>query len=269
MRVAVLGEGPPAAARMAAINAFGQRERQYGDVVPTIELIGTFATIDRHLPQIDVLFATGGTLHHTQLSELAQRGCHLFLEWPPARSVVECEALARLSEEAGIEIGVSRPLRFVRWPESAARLAHVDVLSVRQTLDVRTRGQWKRALEDAVDLTLAFTRGAAIRRVDVAAARDVRRLPLVTSASLRFQNRTFAQIEVRHGAASPASMLVGVAGPGYAFELDLSSLRDEALACETGAFLEAVAANRTPPVSVLDALQTIRLLEKLMERLRR
>ena len=38
------------------------------------------------------------------------RGAHVFLQWPPADAARAAEALAGRAEEAGVEVGVARPL---------------------------------------------------------------------------------------------------------------------------------------------------------------
>lgn len=216
-----------------------------------------------------IVFASNGPPHFSTLADLARQGAHLFLEWPPASSVKECQSLAGLGEEAGIEIGVSRPLRYALPQDAMERFSRVDVLTFHARVDAQNRSAWKRVVDDAIDLANFFARGASARRVDAAAARSDSRLPLVVAAGIRFQNGSLAQLEIRHRPDAAPTVRVHVAGPGYAEEVDLTNARDEGLRSESKAFVEAISANRTPPVSVLDALQTIRLHEKLMERLRR
>ena len=267
MRIALHGDVPLVRQRAEAL-------RQH-EAAPVADVVVMAAEADAEQilavlpPDTGLVFYAGGVHPFSLLSELARRGIHLFLEWPPASSVADCRALIGLSEEAGIEIGVSRPLRFYPWSKQSGRAGHVDIAVIRQTLDLRARGTWKRALEDAVDLALLFARGASARRIDASIARTEQRLPLLTAAGIRFHNGTYVQLELRHTPDIIPTLSVTLAGPGYTTDLDLSSAREDGISRETTAFAEAVAANRPPPVSVLDALQTIRLMEKLMERLRK
>ena len=65
------------------------------------------------MQRVDALFVAAPTMDHFVLArEAIRQGVHVFLEWPPATSVTESEKLARVAEEAGVEIGVSRTLRF-------------------------------------------------------------------------------------------------------------------------------------------------------------
>lgn len=268
MRIVLVGSGPEAGPRAEALRGMQYARTGRAELIE----LDSGADADRLVASLPagagVVFMAPGMQDHAMLAEIARRGIHLFLERPAASSVPECLALAELSEEAGVEIGVSRPLRFYSWKNGDEPLGHVDVVTIRQTLDVRVRGGWKRALEDAVDLAQLFARGASPRRIDAAAARNEHRLPLSTAAGIRFQNGTYAQLDVRHGAEERPQLLVWLAGSGRASEFDLTDARTEGYRRETAAFLDAVGANRPPPVSVLDALQTIRLMEKLMERLR-
>lgn len=259
-------------ARTRAEILSGTEDRERVDVAlsllvpPVDDHAGGFA--NQIPPDVGVLFCADGVRHYAQLSEIARRGLHLFLEWPPASSVAECRALAALSEEAGVEIGVSRPLRFQAWPGEASRNAHMDVVAIEQSFDVSIRGRWKRALEDAVDLALLFARSASPRRIDAAVARNDERLPLSTTAGIRFHNGTYVHLSIRHVPKTSPSMRIHLAGSGFSVDLNAADTRQIGIRQETRAFLDAVAANRPAPVTVLDALQTIRLVEKLMERLR-
>lgn len=264
----LVGDSSELATRSDALADFARRvSLSAGD---SFTLAGTASHLEPdNLPlETRVAFVAAST-HFDTLADLARRGIHLFLEWPPGSSVAECQNLARLGEEAGVEVGVSRPLRFADWPESVRRATRIDVVTVRAAVDARRRTLWKRTLEDVLDLAAYFARGASARRLDAAVARSEDRLPLTVAASLRFQNGTFCQVEVRHSEDVASAILVHLAGPGFTTSIELEAESTEGVRNETAAFLDAIAANRTPPVSVLDGLQTIRLQEKLMERLRR
>lgn len=270
-RVALFEGGERARARGRVLDQLPEPERHELQIIriPPPTDVDLARVADLVPPDVEVLFCTDGVRHYAQLSEIAQRGMHLFLEWPPASSVAECLALAALGEEAGVEIGVSRPLRFQTLPMEEVRSAHMAVVSIDQSFDVAGRGRWKRALEDAVDLALLFARDASPRRIDAAVARSEERFPLSMSAGIRFHNGTYVHLSLRHEPRRDSTMKIHLAGSGFAVDIDASAARGEGLHRETHAFLDAVAANRPVPVSVSDALQTIRLVERLMERLRK
>ena len=267
MRVVLVGEGPEADLRAETLRSADRTAAPHEIFHLKTDVEG--ADLLASLPSgTGVVFSSGTVHHYSVLSEIARRGMHLFLEWPGSTSVPECQALAELGVEAGVEIGISRPLRFFPWPNQEDLFGHVEVMTIRQALDVRAPGLWKRSIEDAVDLAFAFVRGASPRRIDAAVARSDDRLPLATAAGVRFHNGTYVQLEVRHVERADPTLHLSVAGRGRAADFDLSDARADGLKAETVAYLDAVSANRPPPVSVLDALQTIRLIEKLMERLR-
>lgn len=271
MRVALFERGALAHERAKVLRELGQPGNYSIELslIPPLDESDDESVLNRVPVGSGVLFCAHGIRHYAQLAEIARRGMHLFLEWPPASSVAECRALAELSEEAGVEIGVSRPLRFQTLPRPDLEDAHLSVVSIEQSFDVRTRGGWKRALEDAVDLALLFGRNASPRRIDAAVARSGDRVPLSTTAGIRFHNGTYAHLTIRHRPEFEPQMHIHLAGNGFALDLDASAAGPEGVRRETRAFVESIAANRPPPVSVLDALQTIRLVEKLMERLRK
>ncbi|HEX7072031.1 MAG TPA: Gfo/Idh/MocA family oxidoreductase [Rhodothermales bacterium] len=266
MRVAVLGAESDSAVRLEAVRgAAGSDTVVTVDVAPYANPAELSAALP---PDTGVVFSGGIVCHYEILAELARRGIHLFLEWPPAFSVSECRNLAELAGEAGVQIGVSRPLRFHPWPTESDEASHLEVVTVRQARDVRAPGEWKRAMEDAVDLVSYFARGASPRRIDAAVARSEGRLALLTIAGIRFQNGSYSQIEVRHADDGEGSTNVVLGGSGRVVTCNLDDARLPGIRLETTAFLEAVRANRPPQVTVLDAAQTFRLMERLMERLR-
>lgn len=251
LRAAVVGTGPEAAARAAVVTA-----------APGAHLLGVYpdaeALADAH-PTPEVLFVAGPTADHYRLAEAAtKQGTHVFLAWPPATSLAECEAVVRLAEEAGVEVGVSRPLRFHPALDDAAGRCRLVLLD-RAARDAPLP---RRLLADLVDLACALTGSSSVKRVDAEAARDGARFAAVAFA-LRFHNGAYAQATLRLNDPAPTFTCYADGARHL-----LTPAAYDGLRAETEAFLSALAAGRHAPVSALDGLHTARLVERLMDKLR-
>ena len=201
-----------------------------------------------------------------RLAEAAlKKGLHLLLAWPPTASLTEAERLVRLGEEAGVEIGVSRPLRFhpavADWPKRA-QLVHLT-----QVVPEATQPPpWARWMADAVDLCCALAHSHSVQRIDAEAVRgDV--WPTALGAGLRFHSGTYAQLHVRRAPADHRHQVYLGRGAQHQV-IDLTTAHEEAAAAEARVFVHAVAEGQPPPVSMLEAFHTLRLVERLMTRLR-
>ncbi|WP_457651343.1 Gfo/Idh/MocA family protein [Rhodocaloribacter sp.] len=286
MRVGVIGTGKRAERRARVL-----RTR------PGTTFAGFFAALpddpappglDAFLDQTEAVFITVPTGAHFRMAEAAaKRGAHCFLEWPPATSIRECEAMLHLAEEAGVEVGVSRPLRFhpLFATLPAAWQPGLIVLTVRaREADPRP---WPHRLADAVDLCAALARSGSAQRIDAEAVRGAGARPEAVAFTLRFHNGALAQVCLgRFPLDHRATVYVAGGDLHRTFDLDEEATAgegpenagaSEALerpglaspeAAETHAFLTALAEKRPPPVSLLDGLHTMRLVERLMERLR-
>ncbi|ARA94010.1 hypothetical protein AWN76_013175 [Rhodothermaceae bacterium RA] len=283
MRVALLGSNDLAAWQARAVAAWPGGAEAVGpaDVAPHDR-----AVLADVLARSAVLVIHGAPADRFRLAEAAARhGCHLLLAWPPAASIPEAEALVRLAEEAGVEIGVQRPLRWQPALRDGPPALRPSLVLLQQ--DVPDGRPWPRLLADAVDLCTAVAGGGGVRRVEAAAVRRAAH-PEAMAFTLRFLRGTLAQVSLRRGPVDRASLYA--AGPGGRLEVDFSGMqarlavlearqnedRPDALETETAAlvtaevhaFLDALAARQPAPVSILEALQTMRLVERLMQRLR-
>ncbi len=265
MRVATIGSDPVLLQRKEVLRA-----------LPWVERAGAVGQTPspETLEKVDVLFIGAPRGERSRLAGEALRcGVHLFLEWPPATSVRDCAALVRLAEEAGLECGVSRPLRFAGVFETVAEGWRADVIAMSMNGDRVSPDHGDavpspatRTMADAVDLACALAKTSSVRRVDAAAARNESAQTDATVFSLRFHSGAYAQVFIRlNGSAAPP--VIYAAGRGVHVEGRMDGL-NAALRRETEAFLAAIAENRPPPVSALDALQTMRIVERLQAHLR-
>lgn len=266
MRVATIGSDPVLARRRELLG-------QTADV-STVELIeGREAET---LEGVDILFVGVPRADRFRIaSQAARSGTHIFLEWPPATSIRECAGLVRLAEEGGLECGVSRPFRFcpllssvdANWRPNIVSLAlHGDVHALEDGDSQIGSPRLSRVMADAVDLSCALVKSSSVRRVDAEAARDEALQPDATLFSLRFHSGAYAQVFIRLNGTT-AMPTIYASGGGVHLEGTVAAL-DEALRRETSAFVAAVRDGRPVPVTALDALHTLRIVERLQGLLR-
>lgn len=223
---------------------------------------------------IDAVFLGAATADRYRLASAVLRcGVHLFLEWPPAASMRECSDLVRLADEAGLACTVSRPLRFCPRLKPAADGGRADIVSMvlrREPLTSADEGSVGlspgTAMADAVDLACFLTKSSSVRRVDAAAANGKSGRRDATLFSLRFHSGAYAQVLIRMDGSAPRSR-VYAAGENLHIDGALE-MNEDALLGETEAFITALRERRTAAVSAFDALQTMRIVERLQSVLR-
>lgn len=213
------------------------------------------------IEQVDALFVAAPAMaQFVAAREAVRAGRHVFLEWPPVTSLSEGETLVRAAEEAGVEIGVSRTGRH--------HPALADTLDARPRLCVLHHHapdlRWPLALADAVDTLATQARTHAVQRLDAEAVRTGTLLAAV-AFTLRFQNGTLAQAHLARTTPARHHLHADAARHDLAWTPVSEAA---ALTAETAAFCAAVARRRPAPVSLHNALRTLRLVERLMERLR-
>lgn len=283
MNVTIIGSGQHADVRRRAVEARGGgRLVQHARVPDLAEQDPAAALPDALFEDTDVAFVTVPTASHYYVAQAAARhGVHLFLEWPPATSIRECESIVQLAEEAGVEVGISRPLRFHPLLDALDnRRVHLIVL--RQEVDAHTPAFWPPRCADALDLCCALARSHSIQRIDAEAVPRHAAWPEAIAFALRFHSGTYAQVSL-YRRQQPGDDLLYVAGADFQLESDLDgtalhgrpALGEAAtndvrspVEHETAAFLDALTADQIPPVTALDGLHTMRLVERLMEQLR-
>ncbi len=219
--------------------------------------------------------------------EVVGRGAHAFLLWPPGISTEEATALGARAEEAGVEVGVARPLPLgvlAGRPDGwAAQLVTLSIVTAPD--GPLAAAGWPSLLAGALDLTTTLAASRAVARLDAEAERDAGQLRAI-ALSARFQTGTLAQILVRTSdqveadevalyASRPGSrvearsldgpLCVEADGRSTVFSPPLDLAPDVA---EIAAFAAAVHAGRPAPNALDDALDTLRLVERVQGRLR-
>lgn len=252
--IGLLGSGPAAARRRASLARIGAEVAWTGETGAA-------------LPPLDVLFvATPLAERHAAVNAALRQGTAVFVEWPPAPSLREIQALLDVTQEAGVAIGVARTLRF--HPALAALTQPARLVVLRRTVPEGASLLAGHALADLADLCAFLTQGPALTRLDAHAVRDVTRAPRALAFNLRFQNGAYAQASLLAGERETLHLHATAASATLDADLYAPADLDAARDAETRAFLDAVATSRPAPVTPLDALQTLRLAERLWARLR-
>ncbi len=267
LRVGLFGGGGAASARRASLARVG--------AAVAWESEDESALAD--LPTALDLLVVGGPVagRAAAVVAAAARGVAAFVEWPPAPGLREAHALVRLGEETGTDVGVARSMRFapslacagVR-PGGGASSAAWPLVVVDATATGPLLGG--HVLADLVDLAACLTRGTGLRRLDARLVRDAAHAPVALAAALRFTSGAYAQIALapaQEGASPRRRVTAAGPGSGPAGHLDLGPERAAALDAETRAVLDAAARGAPPPVTALDALALVRLLERVAARL--
>jgi len=221
--------------------------------------------------------------------EAVEAGAHAFLLWPPAESPRAADALADRAEEAGVTVGVARPLGATAalagvpagW---AARLVTLGLVA--RTDGPLARGGWATLLAGALDLCATLAAARDVVRLEAVAERDGAAHRAIALA-VRFENGAYAQATVRFSdhapddevalyAARPGSRVEArsLAGPlcveaeGRRAAVGAPAPSADPEADEVAAFVAAVAAGRPAPYALDDALATLRLVARAQEKLR-
>lgn len=271
MRIGIIGDGERAEARRQALAVLPQAS--FAGTLPSdaCEVRSAAASpLDVFLRDLDAVFVAVPTAMHFTAAEAAtKQGVHVFLEWPPATSVRECQAIVHLAEEAGVEVGVSRPWRWVEALETwkSARRASLLTLHKEGASPSGAPPAWPQWLADALDVCCVLARSHSIQRVDAEAVRGGGAWPRAVAFGLRFYNGVYAQASIRHAAQECGTLYL--AAPGSEQEIALPTAHaPDLLTAETHAFVRSIAASQAAPVSVLEGLHIMRLTERLMAKLR-
>lgn len=280
MRIGFIGNGPHTEIRLSSVRDWNPFWKTSRFIAPLAEATAGFSEeVDAFLQTIDVAFLSISTADHFFVAEAAaKRGVHVFLEWPPATSIRECAAMIRLIEEAGVEVGVSRPLRFHPLFDRVSDVGRLQLMLLNVHVAHAQETAWPRPLADALDLCQALAGTTNIQRIDAQAVRSMPPWPDAVAFGLRFYQGTYAQVAMRFGDPSAQSSLYLGGSRGHQ-DLELPSplhptneaqnpLWVSLVEAETQAFLNALATHQPAPVSILDGLQTMRLVERLLAKLR-
>ena len=265
---------------------------------------GVPATVDqwlhqstKTLDQLDVLLISVPPAYMFTVTEKVLRnGLHAYLHWNTSISIPEYQKLAGLAEEAGSELGIDLPLFYHPLFSRIPSRRSASVLSIKQALTSPSTHAFQKAIEHALELCYQYANRSEVQRIDAQVVRSKPPIPDTLLTSIRFQNGTFAHVHIYQPSFKPCHTIYA-SGTGFNIEVDLEQgtlkqvqqsegeLSEENGYLQTAfevsslpavsldeaalkAFITAIAEERPAPVSIIDGLQTKRIIEKLRKCLR-
>ncbi len=250
-----LGESERTRIREGAVGDAGLRNRRITSIDATFVRGRRESVWFVGGPVADALEAT---------STLVREGCHVFMDIARSPSVRDLERLTKIAAEAGVAVGLSRPLRFASdfegW-SSAATVAIVDA-------EFASAGDsWNERLAATLDLCSFVCGSAHAQRVEASIVRTDGVWPLLAACSLRFDNGSLALVSLRRADAARPGLSCTAAFGSHMQQAEII-LKDDAVYRETSAFLSEVRHKRRAPVQVSDGLACARLVEQVQASLR-
>lgn len=295
MNIGIVRVEEMAVARMAVLQAWrgagGIRE-----VVVTEEMLMQPAlplAVEKGIAGAEVVFIAVPGAYSAPLARQALRlGKHIFLGRAALPAMADCKALVALGEEAGVELGISRLMRFHPFLKLLPAAWRATALAVHHDTITHHPAHFQQMLEDAIDLCCNLAGTGEVRRVEAQLVQNEPAHPGSLMVGFRFQNGTYAQIQLRQGVAR-GKQLVYAGGRSFELEADLANhafftrhpsdrendsgrfafeshplSQVNLVEIETTRFLNALTEKKPVPVSVLDGLQTLRLIETIRKNLR-
>lgn len=271
MHIGIVGSGAAAEAWARAMEQTSGVTLEHRPRVPDVHSTPDLAALVALLERSDALFVGGASGQRFALAEVAmKRAVPLLLDWPPTTSLEECGAAVQLAEEAGVEVGVSRPLRFCPALLDLPRAPRLVTLRLPLAAPPASA---RAALSDAVDLATCLAGRGSVRRMEVEAVRGAGAAGSLwleaLGTSLRFHG-TFAQLTLARPADGQDSAAdVTAVGPGFrrraALPVSRESIPEAWRAAEATAFAEALRERRPPPVPLREGLRVMRLVERVVQ----
>lgn len=252
------GQGSPAAAVRAALESRGH----------------TYAPSDAQPSGSDALWVMldGSMVALAQVEQAIRAGWNVALRWPQDVPTRHAERLVVLAEEAGTQVGVIRPLR--RLPEMAALLAgdRASILTLAVDLPLHDSDRVDEIVGDLVDLGMALFREAGHQRTEVESTRAAGGSISAIAATIRHMDGSLGQFLVSFGHDPSRFYLVAAGGGVTRRAVSLSPvpmpIGSGTLATDVTGFVQAIARGGTAPVPLVDALEALRIAERICASLR-
>lgn len=309
LKIGLLGAGKRGVRRLEALKTLERGVAGFVDEDPKVrtQVVNQFRLVEKAsagelFAECEIVFIAAPTESRFSLAkEAIGKGTNVFLEWPVSANIEESMQLAKLADEAGVEIGVSRPLPISAILVSSPINWQPRIVSVSLSGGPFSKDEpspvssliWTSRLAGVIDLCFALAGSRSIQTVDAEADREAGGLLRTVAFSLRFRNGCLAQCHVRQRdrasdpedrfelAASGSSMSLSARsfdGPVCVERTDRSPRFEVGaedggevtphLRNETDSFLRAIGEGRRVPFSIHDALHVAQSVERLMERLR-
>ena len=168
---------------------------------------------------LDALFLDVPAAYSFDLTQTAiKHGLHVMLEPAAFPAITEARQLLHLAEEAGVDISISRPIRFHPLLKNWTAEQHSRLTMIRHTASPDAPIQ--SMLEEAVDACCYVAGVSDVQQLDAQAARNASGFLELVAASLRFHNGSYAQLQVGH-TRTDNEYRIDTIGRGFHLQLDM------------------------------------------------
>lgn len=250
----VSGTGQRVIAVKAALRSLGLVE-QSPATPPDGHALGAWISLDETLSGV------------VAAEEALRSGWNVLLRWPADLGARYADRLVALADEAGRQVGIIRPLR--RQPEfvALAEAGRASILTLAVDLPQDASIEAFEVLGDLLDVCVSLFGESGLQRTEVESARGDDSSLTALATSIRFQNGALAQLLLSFG-DGPTRFHAVAAGGGRsrrALALDPVPLPlpNALIASEAVAFVHAVGRGAPCPVTLSDALETLRIAERV------
>ncbi len=255
----VSGTGSRGQAVRAALQSLGARPAEPGSPVPR-DVAAAWISLEESLTGI------------VEAEEALRAGWNVLMRWPGALGLRFAERLVTLAEEAGRQVALIRPLRRVPEFAGVASAGRATILTLAVDLGLESRGDAEALLGDLLDACVALFGETSLQRSEVESALDPDGNLSAVAVSVRFQNGALAQILLSFGDGPARFSLVAAGGGGVRRAVSLQPVplpvADAFVASEAAAFMHAISRRSTSGVALQDALESLRITERIRNSLR-
>ncbi len=208
------------------------------------------------------------------LPVIVRSGTSAVVHLPFGLSLKELLQLRKLCEEAGSQIGVSRPMRFRPAIRSLADCGRVDF--VWAEMFAPAQASKVGLITELVDVIVELIGGKSIQRVDSKSSSPVNGGGETLGISIRFQNSAMAMVRISfcEDGSRPSSTLrvsgshvSGSNGEATAV-MNLWTPDDSGISAETASFTAEFFGDSVPSSTLVDAVEVTRIVEQIMARFR-
>ncbi len=249
------GEGKHADVVRSALEARGLGESPAGFRPSAVASASTWVHLDRTAESLE---RAAGAL---------RAGWNTVIRWPADAPVRTAERLVELAEEAGAQVGILRPLRRsseirpLILDERPAILTAASDLPQEEAVHVRD------VVGDLADLATIILGAAGLSRTEIESTPDAGGISRAVAATVRYRNGALAQLFVSFGDGASRFHLVAAGGGTVRRAVSLTPgplpPGGEALARDVVDFAEAVVRGSLAPAPLADALEALRIAERI------
>jgi len=194
-------------------------------------------------------------------------GWNTVLRWPVGGPANTAERLVELAEEAGVQVGILRPLRRLNEVRPLIRDDRPAILTIAVDLAPGPPTLVREAVGDVADLATTILGDAGPSRSEIESAPDGSGTVSAVAATIRYRNGALAQLFVSAQEAPSRLHLVAAGGGSVRRAVSLSPAPlppgGEAVARDVLDFADTVEHGTLAVAPLADALEALRIAERI------